>query len=265
MVGSGVPRRMTSRQRVFAVLVPLVTLGLGLVLTEGLLRVVERRRAPPLEGPGAAWIEDARWGWKPRKGHFRVRTPEFDVEGTISDQFMNDRPETVDASAARVRVLALGDSHTFAWGVEQDQSWVRQLETRLNAGGQGPRYRTYNAAVTGYSLHQYLLRLIDDGPKLRPAVVIVGISFATDFYDLLPPGRGGWIYGGARERDYFDLDADGRLVQRHWKSSAADNGQPAGALRLKELALDSAIGHALRRSSLTMWVASHIQIGHSSL
>jgi len=49
--------------------------------------------------------------------------------------------------------------------------------------------------------------------RLAPTTVLVGVSTATDLFDLLPPRLGGFVYGGNAERDYFDLDDEGAVAK----------------------------------------------------
>src|SRR5262249_23747225 len=132
-------------------------------------------------------------------------------------------PFDAQADAEATRILALGDSHTLAVGASRDETWVKRLEVQLGAKWPDKRVRTYNAGCSGYSVHQYLLRLIDQLPLVKPHYVVVGFAYASDLYDLLPPARGGWTYGETLERDYFDFDEDGKLVERHSNPAATGN------------------------------------------
>lgn len=264
------PAKSRRRRRLFILLALAVGTGLAVVLVEGIFRLLEAREQRQTRIEGAVWVNHPRWGWKPAPGAYHHRTPEFTAEGWINRRFMNDREEEAAADALKTRILVVGDSHTFAWGVSTSQTWVRRVESELNAKAGGEAFRTFNTAVTGYSLHQYLLRLQDDGPRLQPHYVVVGLSYATDFYDLLPPGRGGWIYGGDRERDYFDLDEQGQLVAKHWDPVRAEAGresvrQPTPAMSARRLLGQSATFRQLRRSQLMLSVGSRVRVGGQSL
>jgi hypothetical protein len=199
-----------------------VLLGSTAIVVELCFRVLElgEKRRTFYEGTGGLWTDDRTWGWKPTPGEFRMGTPEFTVSGSVNDLFMNDAPVDPQEDAGRTRLLVLGDSHTYAIGVSTEETWPKVLEAKLDEAFGARTFRVYNAGESGYSLHQYLLRLIDQGPLLEPHYVVVGLSYATDFYDLLPPDRGGWVYGGDRSRDYFDFDERGELVRRHWEKPA---------------------------------------------
>src|SRR5690606_12612594 len=121
----------------------------------------------------------------------------------------------------KTRILALGNSHTMATGVSQHETWAKVLQAQLSKEHAKP-YRVYNAGIGGYSLHQYLLRLIDQGPLVKPHYVIVGFTFASDLYDLLPPSKGGWVFFQGTPRTYFDFDEKGELREIVEKAPARD-------------------------------------------
>lgn len=244
----------------------LVATLLAACLAEGMFWALEKnaQRKTFQEGPGGRLIPDTRWGWKVSPGPYRIVTPEFEARGDVNALFMNSPAYSPQADGRRTRILALGDSHTFAVGVDGQATWVSQLERKLNAGQSEPRYRTYNTAAPAYNVHQYLLRLLDQGPVIKPHYVVVGLSYATDLYDLLPPDKGGSL--GLAELDYFDLDAAGSLVERHWRGGPAAAGAiPNYADQVRALLGHSATFRFLRRSPLALWVGSHVRVGGQSL
>ena len=217
------------------------------------------------EGPGNHPLPDPRWGWKPSTGSFHSATAEYDVVGDVNSLWMNDRAYDPSADGKLVRVLALGDSHTFAVGVSSNQTWPKLLESKLNASSATTGFRVYNAGTSGYSMHQYLLRLMDQGPLLHPDYVVLGISYATDLYDLLPPDRGGWVYGEDTARDYFDFDQNGSLTERHWDPRTVTRRTPRAAETIREILEYSAAFRYLRRSRLSLFIGSHVKISGQSL
>lgn len=270
IVGTRTKPLSRRRKFVFGLVVSSLSTLVGLGVCEVAFRILEYRenKQEIYQGEGGKWMADNRWGWKPTLGSFRTATSEFDVTGNINSLFMNDSPYNKDEDESCTRLLILGDSHTYAVGVSMEQTWGKVLQTKLNAAYSPSKFRTYNSGVVGYSMHQYLLRLIDQGPELRPHYVILGLSYATDLYDLLPPDRGGWIYGGNKARDYFDFDSNGELVERHWDPVAA-NGvgikptTPAATVR--EILEYSATFRYLRRSKLALFFGSHVKINGQSL
>lgn len=81
-----------------------------------------------------------------------------------------------DAGPGRRRVLCLGDSNTFGWGVDHGQAWPEQLHRILERKAPG-RYSVRNLGQPGYSSDQgvALWGTLESG--LEPAVVIVGYGF----------------------------------------------------------------------------------------
>ncbi len=72
-----------------------------------------------------------------------------------------------------IRILALGASTTYGFGVEEEESYPLRLERVLNAGASPPRYQVINAGVPGYTSYQGLMFLRERGLALEPAVVLV--------------------------------------------------------------------------------------------
>jgi lysophospholipase L1-like esterase len=76
---------------------------------------------------------------------------------------------------ARPHVLLMGDSVIYGHFLKDDQTADHFLNQR---------YRTHqvlNAAVSGYSIDQYYLSLQTLIPRVRPDVVVVGVTASNDF------------------------------------------------------------------------------------
>ena len=71
------------------------------------------------------------------------------------------------------RILALGNSCTFGWGVEEEQTWVRQLDRILGSRLNNDRYEVINAGVPGYSSHQGRIAFAKKLAVLKPDMVLV--------------------------------------------------------------------------------------------
>lgn len=74
------------------------------------------------------------------------------------------------------RVLVLGDSSSFGWGVPASAAYPVQLERRLNAQLGVSRCQVINLSVPGYSSAQGLLLLQTRGITYHPDVVLVGFG-----------------------------------------------------------------------------------------
>jgi hypothetical protein len=239
-------------------------IALGTCAAEGVARM--------MEGPGfndrLIHQTHPRLGWVPRPGTFEVRTDEYHVTYEINDHGMNDRPVERAGDRPRVRIVALGDSNTFAQGVSQREAWPNVLEELLfrNDPAAGA---VYNLGVVGYSLGQYLVRMRELQDVLKPQLVIVGFTVHNDLYDVVPPGRGGFVLEPRLGRVYFDLDAAGHLVESHELVGRTVSGrqdrQQSLSDRVKDTLRYSALYRRYRRSDLAMLVAARLRLDESFL
>lgn len=110
---------------------------------------------------------------------------DFDFEGvavrlpptrvTISSQGLRDREYAIPKPAGTKRLLCVGDSFTFGWGVEEPECWCARLETHL-----GPGWEVVNLGVPGYSPEQQARFLELRGLQFEPDLVVTLFNM-TDF------------------------------------------------------------------------------------
>jgi lysophospholipase L1-like esterase len=75
-----------------------------------------------------------------------------------------------------VRIVAVGDSITFGYGIPLQKTYAKTLEGLLNENMvAGTRYEVLNGGTLGGSLSDYLHFLADKANAIRPDVVIIGI------------------------------------------------------------------------------------------
>jgi len=82
----------------------------------------------------------------------------------------------------RTRVLALGDSMTFGFYLEEDETWPRQLEAELRRSGAD--VEVVNAGVGGWSIDSETQFALERGLALEPDHVVVGFC-TNDPSDLI--------------------------------------------------------------------------------
>lgn len=85
--------------------------------------------------------------------------------------------------AGTMRIVAVGDSFTQGYGVEEDDAYPRVLEEILNQRQRTRQHEVINLGVPGASPLDYLANLRDVGLGYEPDLVIVGLM-ANDVNDI---------------------------------------------------------------------------------
>jgi len=126
-----------------------------------------------------------------------------------------------------VRILGLGDSFLFGWGVPADQVFLKQLERELHDRS-GRRIETINTGVPGWGLNQYHIYLTEMGRQFSPDLVVLAY-FVDDLsgppQDRIAPNReyqGGLKYKGGvlhHSRLFNFLKSLGHLVREKNRSA----------------------------------------------
>jgi hypothetical protein len=238
-------------------LVPMLISLSSVILITAAAELVSRSFETKVEGD-VSNLEDPNLGWLPKPGEYKVTTSEYSMNVSINSLNMNDREVTQSDVQSDNRILVLGNSHTFAGGASTYESWPKRLEVRLFPDRESGT--VWNAAVGGYSVGQYLMRFRALKDRLHPSLVLVGFSMATNLYDLIPPERGGFVFGGDASRVYFDLSPDGELVEKTYSSVGAPQvSSPANhtSLQIRGVLERFSLYRRLKRSNLAMWIAAH--------
>jgi hypothetical protein len=91
-----------------------------------------------------------------------------------ADGQREDRVYAKERSPGTVRILGLGDSGMFGWGVEQGDDYLGVMERTLNARGDGTTYEAINTGTPGYNTQLELELLKARGLAYRPDIVVIG-------------------------------------------------------------------------------------------
>jgi len=107
--------------------------------------------------------------------HFE--SDEFAYTATINSLGLREReiPREHDGS---YRICAIGDSYTYGWGVEQEDTWLRELERGLTA--RGLEVQTINLGKPGSGPPFYSELAERTIPILQPDLLIVGVLLGND-------------------------------------------------------------------------------------
>lgn len=243
-------------------LAPLVLLLASLAVAAGMLEIA--LRVLPIDvtsfhSIASFTVYDPVLGWRLaptrtvvfRGAHFAVRV-EHNAEGLRDEHYDYAR------RPGRRRVLVLGDSVAWCWGVEHEQCFTERVERALADTD------VIDAGVPGWSTAQELLFYEREGRRYAPDVVVLVVSpndpddnvdhrgprFHLDAgrlaYDPAPPPRRKsatqeWLQ--EHSRLFAWADYVGTAAQRAWRSSVADE-PPADLAAAPKADGPSTGGHA---------------------
>jgi lysophospholipase L1-like esterase len=151
----------------FRVVQTLIALAVGIAVLEVAAHVWETQRTV-LSADGAALPSHPGRLWHMSAGELRTRG----VAATINHLGLRGPVPAMPRPPEQERILVVGDSHLFGFGLADDETFQVLLERRLSQAGIW--VDVVNAAVPGYSTAQ-TKRLLDDvGWSLDPTLLIIG-------------------------------------------------------------------------------------------
>lgn len=200
-----------------AVVAGLVALEVGLRLKQ-LERVDDR-------GQSDGWhVFDARLGWRGAPGwkgegvaggrRFPVR---LDAAGRRMDRPVGDRP------AGQRRIVVVGDSYPFGYGVAVEEALPARLEAALVASGVA--VEVVNLGTCAWGVGHFRLATEELALPLRPDLIVV--TLIAD--DLRRAQRAVSLYGQNQPRFVLDGEGAPRLVD-----VPVEPPPPPGSLRLAD-------------------------------
>jgi lysophospholipase L1-like esterase len=131
---------------------------------------------PGYEVTGHRYLYDATLGWRNIPG-WRATTRGRPL--SINAQGFRGTEDVDDAKSRGVRrILILGDSYAWGYGVADHEVFAVLLERLLNEVGN--RYEVINTGVSGWGTDQQLLFLRQEGFRYDPDVVVVAFFLGND-------------------------------------------------------------------------------------
>ncbi|MFP4500529.1 MAG: SGNH/GDSL hydrolase family protein [Candidatus Hydrogenedentota bacterium] len=152
-----------------ALVIVSVAVGLGVTLALDRLIVSSWLAPPPLP-------DSIELLFPPGSKH-EHKTVDFHYVERINRLGLRDEEIATEPSDA-VRILAIGDSYTFGWGVDLEDTWLNQLEENLEAAGHD--VETINMGKPGAGPPDYAEFAETAIPLLEPDLVIVGMLLGND-------------------------------------------------------------------------------------
>jgi hypothetical protein len=155
----------------------LFTVVTTIVLAEMASRVLVPEWAP-VGGDRGFWAYDPLLGWSLTPGASgRLEYVDFSVKVGINSDGLRDRDYPVERVPGKHRMLVLGDSFAWGYGVEQNERFSEVIENSR------PDWEIINAGVSGYGTDQEYLYYKLRGSKYRPDVVLV-LFFGNDLENV---------------------------------------------------------------------------------
>lgn len=144
-------------------------------------------------------------GWYHEKNkQALLKRGDLQVEiGTNSQGFRGSREYQLEKSQGTVRVVTLGDSFAFGWGVRDNETFCAQLESRYE------NLEVLNLGVAGYGVDQIFLAFRTIAKSFRPDYVFITV-YPDDFWRSTRAFTDAG-YG----KPYFQLALGGELILRN--------------------------------------------------
>ena len=148
---------------------------------------------------------DERLGWRGRpKLDCQLRERLFTISISQNSSGFRDRERTRDKQPGSRRIMCLGDSFTWGWGVEAPAIYTHVLEEALEGGD--TQIEVMNAGVGGYGTDQLLIYLREEALDYSPDLVLYQVA-RNDIR-----GNTTTIAEGMYNKPRFVLRDDGELV-----------------------------------------------------
>lgn len=97
-------------------------------------------------------------------------------KGFRTEEFRIPKPENC------YRILNIGDSVAFGWGVEQKDTYGKIVESLLRQQTPGSCIEVINAGVPGWTLEDERNFLTEEGLEYEPDLVLLDITLVNDIY-----------------------------------------------------------------------------------
>ena len=158
----------------------------GLALEIG-LRLLGAGPVPVNPDQRSLWTHHPQLGWISQAGYEgSFETDFFSVDVAINSKGLRGEEVGLEKPEGVRRVLVVGDSFAWGFGVEQEDTFTARLESAL------PATQVINGAVSGYSTDQALLWLRLEGKQYEPDVVGYVLSGNDDIMNHMQVAY--WIY-----------------------------------------------------------------------
>lgn len=166
MVGAG--RQSATRGFFKSVLLQLILVLVSLVVTEGVLRVIDLRYlriVVPRNEVASIFQFDPQLGWSPTPN--AISTFPCNLRTINVHNNSLGLRDIEQAYTSKPTVLFIGDSFVWGYNVESDERFTEMLREKM------PAYTIVNAGVSGFGTDQEYQMLRRLWPQLKPSIVVL--------------------------------------------------------------------------------------------
>ncbi len=128
------------------------------------------------------------WDLNPPGLNVRFHTQDFDVRVVTNRQGLRESETVPLAPGAESRVVVVGDSMTFGWGVLDEATYARQTEILLRERYGLERVRVINMGRPGACPRDYLRYVRRYALQFQPRLIVVAFLVGNDC-PIVPPAR----------------------------------------------------------------------------
>jgi hypothetical protein len=127
-----------------------------------------------VESPSNFFMRDPVFGWRCKPDiDIRFESPDFNTRITTNNRGFRDIAHDYDKKAGTYRIVGIGDSFLFGWGVEKEETVLSLLPSILGPEATGKELETVNLGIPGHNITQYREMLESEAPKYSPDMVIL--------------------------------------------------------------------------------------------
>ncbi len=187
-------------ERITLTTIAIIGCGLIFLLTEIGARLFVPSWAPRTKERALFWTYDERLGWAHvpnQRGRFTQLS--FSVEVANNSRGLRDDEYPLERTD-RKRMLVLGDSFTWGFGVEHEERFSEVLESSH------PDWEIINAGVSSYGTDQQFLYFKDSGKEYDPDLVLL-LFVPNDLTDNVS------IHHSSHNKPRFVFDGDGLILE----------------------------------------------------
>lgn len=101
----------------------------------------------------------------------------------INSAGFRDYEYNVEKPNNTFRIVVLGDSFTFGWGVKMEESYPKVLERMLNGTNSSLKYEVLNFGMSTLNTQEEVDLFYNQGMKYNPDMIVIGYLSYNDYFN----------------------------------------------------------------------------------